>query len=160
MSGHDSLEYLPRTVEFYTGLQGGQWFPRWAPDLSAGYGQPFFSFNPPLHYYASALFHFLGFSFVSAQNLASAASCWPWRRWACTCFAGTLIAGRRGGLVAATAYLTAPYLLVALFVRHALADFTAFAFLPWALWGVAQFASGRDGRGLRGPVRWQSAACC
>lgn len=142
MSGHDALEYLPRMAEFYAGLQAGQWFPRWVPDLSAGYGQPFFSFNPPLFYYLSALLHVIGFGLIAAQNLA--------------CFLLLLLAGlgmfrlgseffgRRGGLVAAVAYLFAPYLLVTLYVRHALADFTAFAFLPWAFWGLTRFT--RDGR--------------
>ena len=80
MSGHDALEYLPRAMEFYQGLEAGQVFPRWAPDLSAGYGQPFFNFNPPLFYYVSAFFHALGASFVASQNLA--------------CFALLLLAGR------------------------------------------------------------------
>jgi hypothetical protein len=44
------------------------------------------------------------------------------------------------------AYLFAPYLLVTLYVRHALADFAALAFLPWAFWGLYRFA--RDGRPL------------
>jgi hypothetical protein len=144
MSGHDALEYLPRATEFYEGLRAGQLFPRWAPDLSAGYGQPFFSFNPPLFYYLAALFHALGFSFVAAQNLALLAL---------MCAAGlgmyllaTEFFGPRGGLVAAVAYLFAPYLLVTLYVRHALADFAAFATIPWAFWGLYRFA--RDRRPL------------
>ena len=47
--------------------------------------------------------------------------------------------GRRGGLVAAVAYVFAPYLLACLYVRHALADFTAFAFIPWAFWGFHHY---------------------
>jgi hypothetical protein len=140
MSGHDALEYLPRAVEFYEGLRAGQLFPRWAPDLSAGYGQSFFNFNPPLFYYVSAFFHALGFSFVASQNLA--------------CFALLLLAGLgmyllagevfglRGGLVSAAAYLFAPYLLVTLYVRHALADFSAYPFIPLAFWGLYRFATG------------------
>lgn len=140
MSGHDALEYLPRNVEFYEGLRAGQLLPRWAPDLNAGYGEPFFNFNPPGIYYLSAFFHGLGFSFVAAANLA--------------CFALLLLAGLgmyllageffgpRGGLVSAAAYLFAPYLLVALYVRHALADFSAFAPIPLALWGLYRFVAG------------------
>ncbi|HSR29389.1 MAG TPA: YfhO family protein [Anaerolineae bacterium] len=144
MSGHDALEYLPRATEFYEGLRAGQLFPRWAPDLSGGYGQPFFNFNPPLFYYVSALFYALGWSFVAAQNLALLVLLYA---------AGLgmyLLAseffGPRGGLVAAVAYLFAPYLLVTLYVRHALADFSAFATIPWAFWGLYRFA--RDGRPL------------
>ncbi len=138
MSGHDALEYLPRAVEFYQGLAAGQVFPRWAPDLSAGYGQPFFNFNPPLFYYLAAFFRALGFSFVASQNLA--------------CFSLLLLSGLgmyllageafgpRGGLVSAVAYLFAPYLLVTLYVRHALADFSAFPFIPLSFWALYRFA--------------------
>jgi hypothetical protein len=146
MKGHDALEYLPRAVEFYEGLKAGQLFPRWAPDLSAGYGQPFFSFNPPLFYYVAALFRFFGFSFVAAQDLAI---------FALLLLSGLgmyLLAGeffgRRGGLVSAVAYLFAPYLLVNLYVRHALADFSAFAFMPLAWWSLYCFSMGRGYRFL------------
>ncbi|GEM_PF-180243 len=139
MSGHDTLEYLPRNVEFSRGLAAGQLLPRWAPDLNAGRGEPFFSFNPPVVYFVSALFHALGFSFVAAESL--------------TCLTILLLAalgmyllageafGRRGGLVAAAAYLFAPYTLVVLYVRHALADFSAFAFLPFAFQGLYRFSA-------------------
>jgi hypothetical protein len=140
MSGHDALAYLPRPIEFQRALSGGQLFPRWAPDLSGGYGQPYFNFNPPLLYYAATAIHALGFSFVAGQNLMIFALLW---------LAGVGmyalaadIYGRHGGLVAATAYLYAPYFLVALYVRSALADFAAFAFIPLAIWGLHRFAHG------------------
>src|SRR5581483_961639 len=66
MSGHDYLEYLPRNVEFFQGLAAGSILPRWAAELSGGYGEPFFLFNPPLIYYASALFHALGATFIAS----------------------------------------------------------------------------------------------
>jgi hypothetical protein len=140
MSGHDHLEYLPRNVEFWRALMDGQLLPRWAPDLSGGHGEPFFSFNPPVIYYLSALFHALRFSFVASENLA--------------CLVLLLLAGLgmyllagdfigpRGGLVSATAYLFAPYLHSRLYVSHALADFSAFAPLPLAFWGLHRFAEG------------------
>ncbi len=134
MSGHDALEYLPRAVIFYEGLEARQLFPRWSPELSAGYGQPFFNFNPPLFYYLSTVFHFLGFSFIASQNLAiftllSLAGIGMYL------LAGTFF-GFQGGLVSALAYLFAPYLMVCLYVRHALADFASFAFLPFAFWSI------------------------
>jgi hypothetical protein len=142
MSGHDAHEYLPRAVEFYQGLSTGQLIPRWAPDLNAGYGEPFFNFNPPLIYYLSAIWHAMGFSFVAAQSLAILAVLLL-AGLGMYLLAGNLY-GSRAGLVSATAYLFAPYLLVALYVRHALADFSAFASIPTAFWGVIRFAeSGR-----------------
>lgn len=142
MSGHDAHEYLPRAVEFYQGLIAGKLFPRWAPDLNAGYGEPFFNFNPPLIYYLSAIWHVMGFSFVAAQSLAILVVLLL-AGLGMYLFAGDSY-GSRAGLVSAAAYLFAPYLLVALYVRHALADFSAFASIPTAVWGVTRFAeSGR-----------------
>ncbi len=145
MSGHDALEYLPRAVEFYRALQAGQIPPRWAPDLSQGYGQPFFLFNPPLIYALTAVFHALGASLVASLN------------WACLLllalaglgmylFARDLL-GQEGGIVAGAAYLLAPYTLAALYVRYALADFAAMVWIPWALWGMRRWTvrERRDG---------------
>ncbi len=73
MTGHDAFEYLPRTVEFFRGLAEGRLLPRWAPDLSSGYGQPFFLFNPPVIYYVTSAFHALGWSVVASLNLAALA---------------------------------------------------------------------------------------
>ena len=70
MSGHDRFEYLPRDVEFFRALTNGQLIPRWAPEFGAGHGEPFFSFNPPLFYYLSAVFHALGSTFIAAEDLA------------------------------------------------------------------------------------------
>ncbi len=138
MGGHDSLEYLPRSEEFYKLLSFGHWFPRWAPDLSGGRGQPFFNFNPPLIYYLIAVFHFVGFSFIASQDLAiglllllSALGMY---------LLANSFFGPRGGVISTAAYLFAPYFLVVLYVRHALADYAAFAFLPIMVWGVVWFA--------------------
>ncbi|HIM38050.1 MAG TPA: hypothetical protein EYM38_08555, partial [Dehalococcoidia bacterium] len=102
MHGHDSLGYLPRSIEFYQGLSSGQVFPRWAADFAYGYGEPTINFNPPVVYYLTAFFHVVGFSFVSAQNLTLLAI---------LVLAGLgmyLLAGQvfgpRGGLVSAVAY--------------------------------------------------------
>ncbi|HVX29854.1 MAG TPA: 6-pyruvoyl-tetrahydropterin synthase-related protein, partial [Nitrolancea sp.] len=142
MAGHDVLEYLPRNEEFYKLLSSGNLLPRWAPDLSAGHGQPFFAFNPPLIYYLSSAFHALGFTFVAAGDLTSLTLM-------LLAGFGMYLLGRsffgvQGGLVASAAYLFAPYFLVALYVRHSLTDFAAFAFLPFIFWGVYRY--GENGR--------------
>ena len=140
--GHDTFEYLPRQVEFHENIRHGILLPRWAPDLSTGYGQPFFLFNPPLLYYFAELWHLVGFDFVTALNLAcvvlialSGVSMF---------LLGALFFGATGGWLAAVAYVYAPYFHVNLYVRHALAEFAAFPFYPLALYGFARYA--RDGR--------------
>ncbi len=138
MSGHDSLAYPPRYVEFYEGLRTGDVFPRWAADLAFGYGEPTFNFSPPLPYYLVALAHAVGFDVIAAENMACLtllALCGL----SMYALAGEFF-GRRGGLVSAVAYVFAPNLLATLYVRHALADYAAFAFLPVAFWSLQRFA--------------------
>ena len=145
MTGHDAFEYLPRTVEFFRGLVEGQMLPRWAPDLSSGYGQPFFLFNPPAIYYVTSAFHGLGYPIVASLNLAAlvllAVAGIGMYGYAREFF------GQAGGLAAGAAYAFAPFLLINLYVRQALADYTAMAFIPWALWGLCRWlGSGTTGK--------------
>jgi hypothetical protein len=114
--------------------------------LSAGYGQPFFVFNPPLVYYLAEVWLLVGMDPVTALNLtcallvaASAAAMF---------LLGRLWFGMWGGWLAAAAYLYAPYFHVDLFVRQALAEFAAFPFYPLALYGFGRFARDRDLRFL------------
>jgi hypothetical protein len=141
LGGHDSFEYFPRLIEFHENITSGTWLPRWAPDLSSGFGQPLFLFNPPLVYYLGEIGVFFGLDPIRALNLAtillivgSAVSMY---------FLGALYFGRAGGVLAAAAYLYAPYFHVNLFVRHALAEFSAFPFYPLALYGFGRFAKER-----------------
>lgn len=134
MSGHDSLTYPPRSLEFYHSLRSGALFPRWAASLNGGYGEPYFNFSPPLLYYLTAGFHAVGFNIIIAGNLAA---------FALVALAGvgmyrlgSEFFGSLGGLVSAVGYLFAPYFLAQLYVRQALTDFAAFAFIPFALWGL------------------------
>ena len=139
MGGHDSVPYFLRAIEFYEGLRFGNLFPHWAADFAYGFGEPTFNFTPPVVLYFIAFFHVMGFGFISAENLAA---------FAILLLSGVgmyLLAGQafgpRGGLVSAVAYLFSPYLLVNLYVRHALADFSAFAFIPFAFWGLHRYTA-------------------
>jgi hypothetical protein len=145
-SGHDAGAYFPRLVEFHENITRGVVPPRWAPDLSNGYGQPLFVFAPPLVYYAGEVWHLLGLNVVASLNLA--AFCLLLGAGFSMFLLGSYYFGRAGGLLAATAYVYAPYFHVNLYVRHALADFAAFAFLPLAFYGFARFAQGGELRQL------------
>ncbi len=134
LAGHDAPIYVTRSVEFDAALRDGILLPRWAPDLGHGYGEPTFLYQPPLFYYLTSLAHAVGFDFLAAENVATLLLL------GIAVSAMYLLAsdafGRLGGLVAAVAYAFSEYLLVVLYVRHALADFAAFAFLPIAAWGI------------------------
>ena len=155
-AGHDAFEYLPRTAEFFRGLAEGQLLPRWAPDLSSGYGQPFFLFNPPLIYYVTSAFHGLGYPIVASLNLAALALL-AVAGIGMTLYARDLF-GEAGGLAAGVAYVFAPFLLVNLYVRQALADYTAMAFIPWALWGLYRWVGREPGGEPRGEARYLAVA--
>ncbi len=136
--GHDAFEYFPRMVEFHQNISSGVLFPKWAPDLSRGTGQPLFLFNPPMIYYAGELWHILGFDFITALNLAcvvlvlaSALGMF---------LLGRLHFGDGGGWLAAAAYLYAPYFSVNLYVRSDLAEFAAFPFFAFAMYGFGAYA--------------------
>ena len=144
--GHDAYEYLPRLVEFHENIRHGVLLPRWAPDLSLGYGQPFFVFNPPIVYYLAEIWLLAGMGPLTALNLTCALI-------VAGSAAGMFLLGRLwfgpwGGWLAAAAYVYAPYFHVDLFVRHALAEFAAFLFYPLAFYGFARYARDRDLRFL------------
>lgn len=144
--GHDAYEYLPRLVEFHENIRHGILMPRWAADLSLGYGQPFFVYNPPVLYYLAEIWLLAGVDPLTALNLtcaeivASSA--------VCMFLLGRLWFGTWGGFLAAAAYLYAPYFQVDLFVRQALAEFAAFPFYPLAFYGFARYRRDREARFL------------
>jgi len=145
-SGHDTLRYLPRLVEFHENIRQGIWIPRWAPDLTLGQGQPLFFFSPGLPYYVAELWHLLRFDYVGALNagaltmvLLSAFSMF---------LLCSLYFGERGGLVGAIAYICSPYFNVDLFVRGAYSEFSAMAFYPLALYGFARYSMEKNPRAL------------
>jgi hypothetical protein len=143
----DGVLHLYQLVEFDLALRGGILFPRWAPDLMAGYGQPLFVFYAPVMYDLAALFHLAGLGFADALKatvligmLASALGMYLfgrdlWCRW--------------GGLLAAVAYLYAPYRLVNTYLDGELSQTLAWAWLPWLSWASWRYLqTRRTGWGL------------
>lgn len=139
LRAHDAAHSLFWLVEFDQGIRDGFLWPRWAPDQVLGYGYPLFTFYAPLAFYIAEAFHLLGASIVAAIKLT----------WALACllsgvtmyrFASRLW-GTGAGFIAGLLYVYAPYHLVNIYVRAALAEFVAFALLPWALhcfWNLAE----------------------
>ncbi len=140
--GHDGWQYPLRLIEFDANIQAGILLPRWAPDLSRGTGQPLFLFNPPLLYYLAEIPHLLGMSAPASLNLICCLTIFI-SALGMFCLARYLL-GAWPGVVAAVAYVYAPYFLVNLLVRQALAEFLAFALYPLILYGLVRHA--REGR--------------
>jgi hypothetical protein len=139
LAGHEAGTDLARLVEFNAAIRAGDFFPTWSPDLYSGYGSPIFQFYAPLAYYAAEVPVLIGFNYVEAlkitQLLALFASALAMYLLASSYFSGW--APCVGGVF----YMLAPYRLVDMFVRHALAEHFAFIWLPFIAWGTARFVA-------------------
>lgn len=134
---HDARHDVYFIFQYDKAVQDGIWFPRWGPDWAFGYGYPFWIVYGPLATFVGELFHhFGGLGYESSVKAVLALS-----------ILGSGLAmygfvrswlGRRAGLIAAVAYMAIPYHLVDVFVRAALAEAVALAWLPLALWGFRE----------------------
>ncbi|CAN5729333.1 hypothetical protein BH10CHL1_BH10CHL1_13120 [soil metagenome] len=118
-------------------IRHGSLYPRWAPSLMLGYGYPVFNFYAPSTYYLAELLHLLGLSFYASFTATFAllillAGLGMWLL-ALDSFGSTQ---KWAALVAATAYMYAPYLFMNVFISGALAASGAQALLPWIFWSV------------------------
>ncbi len=134
----DTLIHLYRLIELDHLLRHGYLFSRWAPDLAYGFGFPLFNFYTPLSYYAAEIFRLIGMDFSPALLATFVAfivgAGLGMYLWTAEIF------GRRAGLVAAAAYVTAPYLLYNVYHRGALAEVLAMALMPVILWAITRLA--------------------
>jgi hypothetical protein len=131
---HDAPNTVFFLTEFDAALRDGVWYPGWATDQALGYGYPTFVLYSPLAYYAAEGFHLLGAGKVAAVK-------WTWAL--ATVGAGLAmyafakqnerITARRAALLAAVVYVYAPYHLLDIYVRAALAEYVAFVWMPLAL---------------------------
>jgi hypothetical protein len=142
----DGQVHFVRSAEMVQAWQDGVWFPGWAANLGHGYGLPLFLFAPPLPYWLTACFHQFGFQLESAFKLMLAT--------------GILVAGggayalcrsllgRPAGVVGAAAFLYAPILLRELFIQGNVAQYWAWAWAPWAAYGIIQLYRHIDYRAM------------
>jgi hypothetical protein len=130
-NAHDAPNSIFFLTEFDRAIRDGVWYPGWATDQALGYGYPTFVLYPPLTYYTAEGFHLLGASAVVAIKLT----------WALATIGAGLamyayarhVIGRQRGLLAAIVYVYVPYHLVDIYVRAALAEYSAFVWMPLAL---------------------------
>ena len=134
---HDARHDAYFIFQYDKSVQDGIWFPRWSPDWTFGYGYPFFIVYGPLATFLGELFHhFLGLGFEASVKAVLALSIVV-SGFAMYGFVRSWL-GRNAGLVAAVAFMAIPYHLVDVYVRAALAESVALAFLPLALWGFRE----------------------
>lgn len=131
LKAHDARHSIYFLVEFDQVFREGALWPVWAPDQAVGFGYPLWLVYAPLAYFAAEAFHLLGLGFTAAVKAT----------WALGFIMGALGAyrlarrwwGPAAGLVASVAFTYAPYHLVQIYVRSALAEFMALSWLPWAM---------------------------
>lgn len=142
---HD-FTHAARIAEMSTALREGQLPVRWSANFGYGFGMPLFNFYAPLPYFVGALFDLLGVEVVNSLKLLYFLS--SLLALVGAYLFGRLWLGRLASLTLAGVYLLAPYRAVNLFVRGALSEAWAMAFLPWVLWAAWRWVDGRQRRHL------------
>ena len=128
----DGPIHFYRAVDMQQAWRDGVLYPRWTANLALGYGTPLFNFAPPLIYMLMMVLNSFGLDLALAMKavvilfiLVSALG---------TYLLGRETLGRQAGLVAAAAYLYAPYRLRELYIQGNYAQFLGLAFYPLVLW--------------------------
>ena len=135
---HDIKFHLMLFLSWRDALELGTLYPRWLPDQLHGLGSPALLIYPPM---ASAFFTLIDFLTLHALapgrvlglgalllSVASAATFYPWAR---------QHVRARVALIAALFYATAPYHLdLDLYERGAMAEYTAFVWIPLIFLGI------------------------
>lgn len=136
--------HLYRTLEFKEAWAPGVIVPRWAPNLAYGYGYPLFIFAPPLPYLLGLAFLWPGLSIEAALKLVIVLSILLYAG-GMYLLARDILNSAAAGLVAAAAYLFAPFALrEALLYGGNVPQLLAIGFFPWTLWAMTGAARQRS----------------
>jgi hypothetical protein len=132
LNAHDAKHSLFFLEAFDEAVRGGSWWPTWGPNFAFGYGYPLWIFYAPLTYFVAEKFHLLGASITASMKLvdlfATIAATLSMYAWARNHF------GKQASAFAAIVYTFAPYHLLDLYVRSAVAEYATFVFFPLLLW--------------------------
>ncbi|HEV2126961.1 MAG TPA: 6-pyruvoyl-tetrahydropterin synthase-related protein, partial [Chloroflexota bacterium] len=143
----DGESHLLRIYLFDVALRHGQWLPRWIPEMFVGYGYPIFNFYAPGTYYAAFVLRALSGAdpYGAAQALGALAT--GTGAAGAYCFTRAVFGGFWPGLIAALAYVYAPYPFITnLLIRADLAEVLGLALLPWTL--LSAWHAGRRRRAV------------
>ncbi len=129
---HDDTQ-VARVVVMSRAITQGQFPVRLVSDLGYGYGYPIYNFYGPLPYYVGALFTHLGFSALESTKIMFAIGILllGWSTFALVASFWGPLAGMTAGVLTQFA----PYHAVQIYVRGAVGEFWASAFIPFVLLG-------------------------
>jgi hypothetical protein len=129
---HDDTQPT-RVHEMTVSLRSGQFPVRWVSDLGYGYGYPIFNFYAPLPYYLGSVFELIGYDSITATKLMMGIGMIV--AGITMYFLAKDLAGEGAGILASILYMYAPYHSVDLYVRGAVGELFAYAFLPLVILG-------------------------
>jgi len=131
---HEELSPVGRVIALTEEMRNGDFYPRWLSQTYRGKGSPFFNFYSPFFHFIAAYLHLAGLSLLASLKIplcllffTGAWGVYLWIRRHC---------GGAGGAIAAVLYLFTPYHFVDIYVRGALAEFSALAVLPYLFYGI------------------------
>lgn len=139
--GHDLEFHLARIEGTYRGLKNGQFPVRINELQSNGYGYASPIMYPQLFLYLPAFFRLLGLSLMNAYKLLLLfINC---AAVICSYFSFSRLLGKRHtALIATTCYVLSLYRLSNIYVRAAIGEALAMAFLPLILYGIFEIIAG------------------
>lgn len=140
---HDNTQVV-RVSEMANSLSSGMFPVRWVAGLGYGYGYPIFNFYGPLPYYLGGVISLTGFDVLFSTKLmfivgiaTSGISMF---------FLSKKFFGEIAGVVSGVLYAYFPYHAVNIYVRGAVGEFFAYAFLPIILLGVFEIIGNEPGK--------------
>ncbi|MCC7447037.1 MAG: glycosyltransferase family 39 protein [Anaerolineae bacterium] len=138
----DGEIHMLRIVSGIVNMQAGYFWPRWTPYLHQGFGYPLHNFHPPGMYVAGAIIY--GITHLDPVTIFKLIQ-----------FIGTLLypvgaylfartfTGKAGALVAAAAYVYAPFRFLETWSQGDIPQYLAFGLYPWLFWAIARGAERR-----------------
>jgi uncharacterized membrane protein len=133
---HDDTQ-VARVLTMGKALHDGMLPVRWVDYLGYNFGYPIFNFYAPFAYYLGGFFTLLGFSALTSTKIMMGLGMIT--AGVSMYLLAQSIFGKKAGVLASVFYMYAPYHASNLFVRGAISELWAFAFLPlpfWGLWGL------------------------
>ena len=139
----DMLISIYKLIELDRCWKSGIFYPRIAADFAFGYGVTLFQFYHPLVSYVAEIFHLMSLGPIEAVKatfsfglLLSGLGMYA--------YALTILRTKPGALLAAIAYMYAPYQLLNVYERGALAESFALGLLPLILWSFDRLYKKRE----------------
>ncbi len=158
-TAHDGRHSIFFVTMFDEAIRDGALWPIWAMHHNQGYGYPTFLIQAPLAFYVAEFFVLGGMGITAAVKctwavafLLSGWGMYGWvRHWAaCVVPGSTAHSGALAGLLAGLLYVYAPYHLLDIYVRAALAETMLIGWLPWVFWAFDVLIVGGRSPGWQG----------